>query len=570
MNKIFIFIFIFYIFFSPFVVKKSRAAENPNNKFGIHLAVAETEDIKDAAKLVNSAGGDWGYVTLVLQENDRNLQKWQEVFDQLRELHLIPIIRLATKPEGEAWKRPTKEDASEWANFLNNLNWVIKKRYVIIFNEPNHGAEWGGNVDSYDYAETAKEFAQKLKEKNKDFFVMMAGFDASAPNINPNYADEYYFLQNIFEKITPSEFEELFDGWVSHSYPNPAFSGSPYDFGRTTIRGYQWELDILKQFGVTKNLPVFITETGWSSLRLGHQTIADYIRSAFENIWIFDSRVVAVTPFVLNYQGEPFLNFSWKLLSAEATKDTVFYPQYHVVQSMAKQKGEPEIIEKGELTFSFPKELVAYSNYNFKLKIKNLGQAIWDKKDGYKLEAESENKFENFFSDLKNIKPNQEAEIDFYIKTNSNFGESKFKIVISKNGKKVAEAPEWKFTVNPLPSLDFGVSLLPKLISAGDDFEIQIFDNKERMVFSKNSLVVKNGKGTVTDIQNVALGEKYRTVILKPYYLPRQGFVIFKEEKNEIKFKPLLPFDLNKDGKYNFFELFTLFKNPLLMKLFIP
>jgi len=572
MKKILICITVFSVFyFLSSILSPKILADSPlNNKFGIHLAVAETQDIIDAAKLVNSSGGDWGYVTLVIQENDRNKQKWQEVFDNLRELRLIPIIRLATKPEGEVWVRPTKDEINNWVNFLNSLNWVIKNRYIILFNEPNHGVEWGGEVDAYNYIDITKEYAKKFKEKNKDFFLMMAGFDASAPSSPPNYQDEYYYLNNIFEKITPQEFENLFDGWTSHSYPNPGFSGTPYEWGRGTVRNYQWELAVLKEFGVNKNLPVFITETGWSSNKINRGIVASYIKTAFENVWLPDDRVVAVTPFILNYQGEPFLNFSWKLLSSEASEDQVFYPQYYTTQSMAKTKGDPERIEKGNLTFTFPNELVAYSNYNYKIKIKNSGQSIWDKKDGYKLKIEEETKFENFFSDLKDIRPNEEADVDFYIKTNSNFGQSKVKIVLMCNNKKVAEAPEWNFVIYPLPSLNFQTKLFPKLTSSGSDFEIQIFDNKERMVFSKKNLIVKNGKGVVTDIQNVALGEKYRVVILKQYYLPRQEHVVFKKENNTAKFKSMFPLDFNKDGKHNVFEFVNLLKKPALMNLLLP
>jgi hypothetical protein len=108
-----------------------------NNKFGIHLAKPAEEDIEDANALVNGNGGSWGYVTLVMQEDDRNKGQWQGTFDKLRELKLIPIIRIATKPEGGNWRRPSKEDAEEWANFLDSLHWVVKERYVILFNEPN-------------------------------------------------------------------------------------------------------------------------------------------------------------------------------------------------------------------------------------------------------------------------------------------------------------------------------------------------------------------------------------------------------------------------------------------------
>jgi hypothetical protein len=40
---------------------------HPNNKFGIHLAQPEDSDIDRADELVNSNGGEWGYITLVIQ-----------------------------------------------------------------------------------------------------------------------------------------------------------------------------------------------------------------------------------------------------------------------------------------------------------------------------------------------------------------------------------------------------------------------------------------------------------------------------------------------------------------------
>jgi hypothetical protein len=156
----------------------STWAAQPNNIFGIHLAQPHPQEIRAASDLVNSNGGKWGYVTLVIQENDRNKDKWQNVFDELRELHLIPIIRLATQPEGENWRRPEPTDANDWADFLDSLNWVVKDRYIILFNEPNHGSEWGGEVDEKSYANVAFTFAKALKEKNSDFFIMLAGFDA--------------------------------------------------------------------------------------------------------------------------------------------------------------------------------------------------------------------------------------------------------------------------------------------------------------------------------------------------------------------------------------------------------
>jgi len=535
-----------------------------NNIFGIHLAQPHFEDIEAAARLVNSNGGRWGYVTLIIQENDKGLNKWQGVFDKLRELKLIPIIRLATQPQGENWRRPDVQDVNEWVVFLNSLNWVVKDRYIILFNEPNHNNEWGGEVDEKSYTEIAYTFAKTLKEKNQDFFVMLAGFDASAPSSPPRYEDEEKFLRKIIE-YRPDIFNFL-DGWVSHSYPNPGFSGSPYDFGRRTVRTYDWELELLRSLGVNKELPVFITETGWQrSPFLTEEKIADYLRYTFENVWLKDWRIKAVTPFILNYQSEPFLGFSWKKY-----QENNFYSYYHRVQSLAKKSGGPEIINKGKIVFDLPKELIVQSLYNFKVSLKNQGQAIWDKADGYQLriiavDDNEELPIEVLFNDLKNIKPFEERTIEFSLKTINKQETSNFKFILEKDNEKILESDIWSFHILPLPSLKISLSFWPGVKAKSDDFELQIFDIDEKLVFKKKSIKVKNGLGNINEIQNISLGELYRVVILKPGFLPRQKYFVFKTKDNQVEFKKLLPFDTNKDGKFSlkdllfFYRVFRLF-----------
>ena len=116
-------LFIFLFFTSYFVIPvRAIEASRANNKFGIHLATPSKEELESAAKLVNTHGGSWGYVTVVIQENDRNKAKWQEAFDRMRELRLIPIVRLATSPVGGNWAKPTEKEIENWVSFLNSLN----------------------------------------------------------------------------------------------------------------------------------------------------------------------------------------------------------------------------------------------------------------------------------------------------------------------------------------------------------------------------------------------------------------------------------------------------------------
>ncbi len=516
------------------------------------MAQPNTEQFTQVKELVNSNNGDWGYVTLIIQENDRDKNKWQEIFNRLRQDHLIPIIRLATQPVGENWRRPEIKDSQGWVDFLDSLNWVVKKRYVVLFNEPNHGSEWGGEIDEKSYAEVTAEFAKKLKEKNKDFFVMLAGFDASAPSWPPGMEDEEVFLRKVFQDQRTDLIENI-DGLASHSYPNPAFSGSPFATGRGTIRTYEWELELLKSLGVKKELPVFITETGWK--RGGEQIVAENFQIAFSQVWGPDSRVVAVTPFVFDYQGEPFLEFSWKRFNSQE-----YYQQYSTVAAMSKIKGEPEQIEKGWMNFKFPTDLVVQSTYNFKIKLENQGQAVWDKNDGYKLKIKSEELqgTDYLFDDLKDINPFEEKDVYFTLKTDENLGSKKIKFVLQKNNKNILVSDDWDINILPLPNLNFETKFFPWGKGRGEDYEIQIFDIDDRLVFKKKRLSVQNGVGHLNNIQNIAFDELYRVVLLKPYHLPRQEFFVFKKDNNRIKFKLLLPFDFNNDGTFNFKDLLRL------------
>ncbi len=228
-----------------------------NNRFGIHIISATADEVDAAYDLVNTTGGDWGYITVVIEDKDMKVDKWQQFFNLLRKKHLIPIVRLATHPERDTWALPSDNLAQDWANFLDQLNWPVKNRYLTIYNEPNHGAEWGGSVDPAGYAKILDATITALKNKNPDFFVMNAGLDVSTPEQPPRYKDALEYMK-IMNSTVPGIFEKL-DGWVSHSYPNPGFAGDPNDSGRGTVRTYVWELEMLRILGIQKSLPVFIT-----------------------------------------------------------------------------------------------------------------------------------------------------------------------------------------------------------------------------------------------------------------------------------------------------------------------
>lgn len=322
----------------------------PNNKFGIHILFQD--ELKDAAKLVNSNGGDWGYILIPIQSGDRDLVRWQKFMDATKQNHVIPIIRLASEGDyfnTKVWRRPDAYDVLDFANFLNSLDWPTKNRYVVVFNEPNRGDEWGGTPDPADYAEILSYAVSAFKAVNEDFFIISAGFDNASITIPGKYYQEFAFLQEMNNAV-PGIFEKI-DGIGSHSYPNPGFSKPPTKTDSQSIATFRYENDFIKQL-TGRTLPVFITETGWTNEKVNDQTIGDYFKQAFETIWT-DEHIVAITPFLFKAGAPPFDQFSF------VTLDGGFSKKYNAFAELAKQKGQPTLYTKvlGEETKTVSLEL---------------------------------------------------------------------------------------------------------------------------------------------------------------------------------------------------------------------
>ena len=325
-----IFLTLVFLFLPQSVLAIYSPLSADNNLFGIH--VTDESDLTDAAKLVNGSTAQWGYVTFVIREDERDHERWQKFFNTLSSLKLIPIVRIATKIEKSNWKRPEISEASNWANFLNSLKWPILNRYVIIFNEPNHASEWGGEINPGEYAHILRSYTMAFKSKSDNFFILPAAIDASAQD-SKNSTSFISFVEGMILK--DNNIFKIIDGWNSHSYPNPGFSGSTQDSGRGTIKSFTWEIEYLSKFGLKKDIPVFITETGWSAETKSENDISENYAKAFLTVWN-QSNIIAVTPFILDYANLPFSHFSFK--NAVTGK---YYKFFETIAGIPKLKGKP-------------------------------------------------------------------------------------------------------------------------------------------------------------------------------------------------------------------------------------
>lgn len=302
-----------------FPVKSAKAAA-----LGIHLL--HPNEVTEAVSLLKPEGAPpvWTYVTIPLSLADlEKKQQWQQAFDQAKKHQFIPLVRLATSFDAasNAWKIPNHYEIMQLFAFLNELNWPYEKRYVIIFNEPNHRSEWGGQLDPSSYTQILRFSADWAHtEKNGGYVVLPAAMDLAAPN-GANTMEAFSYLQQMLQS-DPEIFTKI-DYWNSHSYPNPAFSAPAHRQGKNSLHGFLAELAWLEKHTQIK-AKVFITETGWEENALTRNKLNEYYQYANEKIWSHES-VITVTPFILKGDPGPFSRFSFIDKNGATTKQFTAY-----------------------------------------------------------------------------------------------------------------------------------------------------------------------------------------------------------------------------------------------------
>ncbi len=549
-------IFLVFVICFFWFVKPIKAVSDPlsvsNNKFGIH--VLEIDDLEAAAKLVNSQKGQWGYVTLVIRQNDQNLDKWQKIFDQCRKLKLIPIVRIATKPVSDYWAKPELKDIDNWVKFLDSLNWVIQNRYLVLFNEPNHKKEWGGDINPQEYVTITKAFHSALKESSKDYFILPAGFDTAAPNSSQTMTATEYWRQMHQED---NQIFTLFDGWNSHSYPNPGFSGPVSGQGFGSLRSYQAEISYLSKYNLKSNLPIFITETGWIHQQgkvLGATTnqtsaLSDFFTTAFTSIWN-QKNLVAITPFVLNYPQPPFSQFAWQ----EPNTDD-FFPHYYAVKNLEKNSGQPVQIHNSQLISSnIPSQLIDSSTYRFSTTFKNTGQSIWNQ--DFFLKPTGDFPTNNItITKLESTKPFSDHTFTIDLTTPETPGEYQLNFQLQTNLSLFGEEFSNTIKVIPPPSLIIKAKRLFIKDRSETDYQLLIY-NQDQTLVKEMAVNLKNQLSQPIKLYSVIPETIYRFVLLKPFYLPRQTISTLNSSSTQIQFKTLLPLDTNNDGQLTFKDLF--------------
>ncbi len=275
---------------------------------GIHLLNVEELSLTKRFFKEVYPDNEWQYVTVPFTYDDlEKKNQWRQFFKEAKQAKIKPIVRLATRFENEVWLRPERRKIVEQLDFLNQLDWPDdEEKIIIIYNEVNHAAEWGGQVDPASYNDVLRFASNWAKATDLNYKVLPAGLDLAAPSGSQSL-EAFAYLKQMCQ-LDPEIFSYL-DYWNSHSYPNPGFSSSPIRTAKNSLRGFQHELAFLKD-KTGREYQVFITETGWKADASLTPWLESYYTYALQHVWS-DSRVVAVTPFLLKGAPGPFSQFSF-------------------------------------------------------------------------------------------------------------------------------------------------------------------------------------------------------------------------------------------------------------------
>lgn len=532
----------------------------PNNRYGMH--VADPNNIVEVAALVNTNGGDWGYVTVVIQENDRNVDKWQGIFNEMRRHRLIPLVRIATYPENGHWALPDESSFHEWVDFFGKLNWVIENRYIILWNEPNHSAEWGGTIDPEGYGKAVVTLGSMLHSASSDYFILPGGMDASAAN-NHVDMDAAVFIPRMI--AANPEFLSSIDGWTSHSYPNPAFSGSPTASGKGTIRSFEWEIAFLREYGLNRRLPIFITETGWvhaggvtiNAAYPADDRVATYIREVAQSVWNHPD-VVAVTPFVYSYQEPLFAHFSWKKFNTQE-----FYPQYFSYRDLSKTAGLPPQLHK--LTSSevfLPLTLVSGSTYTLITDITNNGQSIINPETGYTLTITDDKKWLTLVGmHLPTIEPGQSGKLAYSLSTPTTTGLTTARLSMSTPTGDVT-LDEHITLIVPPPTVRLRIKAGWQTRHSFDNLYVELLDQSGTVIRAYDQLTVTSGVVDLPPVTDVIPNTSYTARIRLPYYLPQTVAFTLDQTMSDLVVPRLLPLDVDNDAQFTVRDLTSALMSP--------
>lgn len=258
------------------ILGPQRYVETINPKMGVHTRLTdEVEEwkIKRTLEMVREMGAPWivEYFPWAYYERDKGTYDWSHpdlVVDHARRQGLTVVARLGYVPE---WARPEGSafsylDAAHYNDFGDFVYAFVdhfreRVQYIIIWNEPNLGLEWGFQpVDPAEYTGLLRIAYARAKEADPQMQILAGALAPTlAPPGHPEGMNDLDYLQGMYDAGAADYFDIL----AAHAYGWKFPVDDPPAADKVNFR----RVELLRQVMVHNgdgHKPIMVTEGGWN------------------------------------------------------------------------------------------------------------------------------------------------------------------------------------------------------------------------------------------------------------------------------------------------------------------
>jgi O-antigen ligase len=195
-----------------------------DNGLSVNAALEQYNEAQLAENLrqIKDAGFTWIRQTfpwsqIEATQGQFDWTKWDKIVDATKDFHIIAVLDTSPSWASTSNFQPPTSNL-QFANFAKAFAQRYGDRidYYQIWDEPNLGARWNGDVNPVAYAEMLRQARDAIKSVDSTSLIILAGLAPTIEQSNTNMAD-WLYLRRLYEVGAGN----LFD----------VASGKPYGFG---------------------------------------------------------------------------------------------------------------------------------------------------------------------------------------------------------------------------------------------------------------------------------------------------------------------------------------------------
>ena len=174
---------------------------------GVNVALEQYDETQLKAELaqIKQSGFTWirqtfPWAQIEPEQGQFDWAKWDEIVQDTGDFKLIAV--LDTSP---TWAAPTSNlqpptSTAQFANFARSvaLRYGDRIDYYQIWDEPNLGDRWRGEVNPVEYAELLRQARDAIKQVDPTATIILAGLAPTVETSSANMAD-WLFLRRLYE-----------------------------------------------------------------------------------------------------------------------------------------------------------------------------------------------------------------------------------------------------------------------------------------------------------------------------------------------------------------------------------